>query len=177
MNTVPHRKPHFPGIHSFNTSDAFLQYFALHPELSRTIHTFLKKQTLEREIYQALTPNLRRAYNNLSSVDFAAKRHNHLVWICPYVACFWSQVQEWLENHNIHFKLTLQIAVLGNLESHSQSINNIIVIILVGKVFIFISQSVDTIRLERFEMYVKHHSTIEKYMANGNQMVVVYGDT
>ena len=75
----------------------------------------------------------------------------------------------------MHLKFTLQIAVLGDLESRWQSIHNRI--ILIGKVFIFSSHSVDTIRLERFKMYVKHHSTIEKYMAHGNQMMVVYGDT
>jgi hypothetical protein len=68
-----------------------------------------------------------------------------------------------------HVKTAAQLIYLS-----SQSINNII--ILVGKVFIFGSQSVNTIRLERFKMYVKHHSTIEKYMAHGHQMRVVYGD-
>ena len=65
--------------------------------------------------------------------------------------------------------------MLGDLESHSQSINNIT--ILVGKVFNFDSQSVDTKLLERFKMYVKHHSTIEKYTAHGNQTRVVYCDS
>ena len=46
-------------------------------------------------------------------------------WYCPYVACFWSQVQERLKNCNIYLELTLQIALLGDLKSHCQSINNI----------------------------------------------------
>ena len=45
-----------------------------------------------------------------------------------------SQIQEWLKNCNIYLELTLQIALLGDLESHNQSINNII--ILLAKMFI-----------------------------------------
>ena len=79
---------------------------------------------------------------------------DHLFWYCTYAACFWSQVQEWLkENHNMQLKWTLQIAVLGNVESHSQSKNNIM--ILAVKVFIFSSQSVDTIRFERLKTFCK----------------------
>ena len=64
--------------------------------------------------------------------------------------------------------------MLGYLESNRQSKNNII--ILVGKVSIFSSQSVDTILIERFKMFVKHHRAIEKYMTHGNQTMVVYGE-
>lgn len=89
---------------------------------------------------------------------------DNLFWCCSYAACFWSQVQKWFKkNHVIHLK-----------SSKSQSIKNIIM--RVGKVFIFTSQSVDTMQLEKFKMYVKHHSTFEKYMAHGNQTRVVYGD-
>ena len=85
-----------------------------------------------------------------------AESVDHLFWYCPYVACFWSQVQEWLKNCNIYLELTLQIAILGDLKS--QSINNIIIIL----------QSVEAMRIERFITFVKHHSTAEKYMAARN---------
>ena len=81
---------------------------------------------------------------------------DHLFWYCPQVACFWSQVQEWLKMHNIDLKLTLEIILLGDLERPCQSITNIL--ILLEKVFIFNSQSVDSIRLDRLKLYVKHHS-------------------
>ena len=68
---------------------------------------------------------------------------DHLFWYCPQVACFWSQVQEWLKMHNIDLKLTLEIVLLGDLERPGQSINN--TLILLVKVFIFNSQSVDSI--------------------------------
>ena len=58
----------------------------------------------------------------------------------------------------------LQIALLGDLKSHSQSINNII--ILLANMFIFYLQYVESMRIERFRTFVKHHSTVEKYMAN-----------
>jgi hypothetical protein len=61
---------------------------------------------------------------------------------CTHVACFWSQVQEGLKNCNIYLELTLQIALLRYLKSHSQSINNIIT--LLAKMFIFDLQSVET---------------------------------
>jgi hypothetical protein len=34
----------------------------------------------------------------------------------------------------------------------------------------FILQSVKTMRIESFRPSVKHHSTVEKYMANRNQL-------
>jgi hypothetical protein len=52
------------------------------------------------------------------------------------------------------------------LKSHSQSINNIIIIL--AKMFIFNLQSVEAMRIGRFKSFVKHHSTVEKYMANKN---------
>ena len=95
-----------------------------------------------------------------------AESLDHLFWYCPHVARFWSQFQEWLKNCNICVELTLQIAILGDLKSHSQSINNIIIIL--AKMFIFNLQSVEAMRIGRFKSFVKHHSTVEKYMANKN---------
>ena len=92
-----------------------------------------------------------------------AESLDHLFCYCPYVARFWSQVQERLKNYNIYLEITLQTAILGDLKSHSQSINNII--ILLAKHFIFNLQSVETMRIERFSTFVKHHNTDEKYMA------------
>ena len=66
-----------------------------------------------------------------------AESLDHLFWYCPYVAHFWSQVQEWLKNWNICLELTLQIAILGDLKSHSQSINNIIIILAHFFYFLF----------------------------------------
>ena len=56
-----------------------------------------------------------------------------LVMVLPmlYVTCFWSQVQEWLKNCNIYLEVTLQIALLGDLKSHSQLINNIMILFAV----------------------------------------------
>ena len=82
------------------------------------------------------------------------------------VARFWSQVQEWLKNCNICLELMVQIAILCDLKSHSQSINNII--ISIPKNVILNLQSVEAMRIERFGTFVKHHSTVEKYMANRN---------
>jgi hypothetical protein len=96
-----------------------------------------------------------------------AESLDHLFWYCPYVAHFWSQVQEWLKNCNICLELTLQIAILGDLKSHSQSINNIIIINL-AKMFIFNLQSVEAMRIGMFSYFVKHHSTVEGYMASRN---------
>ena len=36
-----------------------------------------------------------------------AESLDNLFWYCPYVARFWSQVQEWLKNCNIYLELTL----------------------------------------------------------------------
>ena len=98
----------------------------------------------------------------------------HLFWYCAYVACFWSQVQEWLKNCNIYPELTLQIAILGDLKSHSHTNNNIK--LLLAKMFIFNLQSVETMRIQRFRNFVKHHSTVEKYMTNRNPIWMVLRD-
>ena len=82
---------------------------------------------------------------------------DHLFWYRPYVASFWIDVQEWLNNCNIYLELTLQITLMGDLKSHSQLINNI----HLAKMFIFNLQSVETMRIERFRTFVKHHSTVE----------------
>ena len=95
-----------------------------------------------------------------------AESLDHLFWYFSYVARFWSQVQEWLKNCNICLELTLQAAILGDLKSRSQSINNIRIIL--AKMFIFNLQSVEAMRIERFRTFVKHHSTVEKYMAYRN---------
>jgi hypothetical protein len=58
--------------------------------------------------------------------------------------------------------------MLGDLKSHSQLINNIL--ILLAKRFIFNLQSVETMRIERFRTFVKHHSTVEKYLAKINSI-------
>ena len=84
---------------------------------------------------------------------------DHLFWYCPRVACFWSQVQEWLKMHSIDLKLTQEIVLLGDLERPGQSIT--IILILLLKVFIFNSQSVDSITLK---LYVKLHSILERYL-------------
>ena len=46
----------------------------------------------------------------------------------------------------------------------SEPINNIILIL--AKIFIFNLQSLETMRMPR--TFVKHHSTVEKYMASTN---------
>ena len=53
---------------------------------------------------------------------------------------------------------------MGDLKSHSQSINNLI--IFLAKVFIFNLQSEETMRIERLRTSMKHHSTVDQYMAN-----------
>jgi hypothetical protein len=58
------------------------------------------------------------------------------------------------------------MAILGDLKSPIQSINNIIIILT--KMFIFNLQSVETMRIEKFSTFVKHHSTVKIYMANIN---------
>ena len=82
----------------------------------------------------------------------------HLFCYCPRVACFWSQVQESLKMHSIDLKLTLEIVLLGDLERPDQSITNILILIV--KVLIFNSQSVDSIQLDSLKLYVKHHSIV-----------------
>ena len=42
--------------------------------------------------------------------------------------------------------------------------------------FIFNSQSVEAMRIERFKTFVKHHSTVEIYMANRNPIWMVLRD-
>lgn len=68
----------------------------------------------------------------------------------------------------------LQIAILGDLKSHCQSINNIIIIL--AKKCIFNLQSVEAMRIERFSTFVKHHSTVEQYMSNRNPKWMVLRD-
>ena len=99
---------------------------------------------------------------------------DHLLWYCPQVACFWSQVQGWLKMHSIDLKLTLEILLLGDLERPCQSITNILILLV--KVFIFNSQSVDSIRLDILKLYVKHHSVVERYMFRRNQKRVASRD-
>ena len=62
----------------------------------------------------------------------------------------------------------------GDLKNHRQLINNIIIIL--AKMFIFNLQSVETMRIERFRTFVKHHSTEEKYMAARNQYGMFFRD-
>ena len=88
---------------------------------------------------------------------------DHLSWYCPQVACFWSQVQKWLKINSIDLKLTLEIVLLGD---H----------LLLVKVFIFNSQSVDSIRLDRLKLYVKHHSIVERYVLRRNPKWVASRD-
>ena len=47
---------------------------------------------------------------------------------------------------------------------------------LLGKKSTFKLQSVETMRKERFRIYVKHHSTVEKYMENINKYWIVFRD-
>ena len=61
----------------------------------------------------------------------------------------------------IDLKFTLEIVLLGDMESPGQSITNIIIPLV--KVFIFNSQSVDSIQLDRLKFYVKHPSIVERY--------------
>ena len=49
---------------------------------------------------------------------------DHLFWYCPQVACFWSQVQEWLKMHSIDLKFILEIVLFEDLERPGQSITN-----------------------------------------------------
>ena len=100
---------------------------------------------------------------------------DNLFWYCPYAPRFRPQVQEWLKNCNIYLQRMLEIAILGDLKSHSQSMNNIIIILT--KMFIFNLQSVEAMRTERSSTFVKHHSTVEKYMANGNSLWMVLRDS
>ena len=79
----------------------------------------------------------RYCFEDTESID-------HLFWHCPQVACFWAQVQEWLKMHSIGLKLTLEIVLLGDLERPGQSITNIVILLV--KVFIFNTQSVDSMR-------------------------------
>ena len=67
---------------------------------------------------------------------------------------------------NIDLKLTLEIVLLGDLERSGQSITNILV--LLEKVFIFNSQSVDSIRLDKLKLYIKHHSIVERHVLRRN---------
>ena len=99
---------------------------------------------------------------------------DHLFWYCSQVACFWSQVQEWLKIHSIDLKLTLEIVLLGDLERPGQSITNILILLV--KVFIFNSQSVDSIRLDTFWIYVEHHSIVERYVLRRNTKWVASRD-
>ena len=99
---------------------------------------------------------------------------DHLFWYCPQVACFWSQVQEWLKMHSIDLKLTLELVVLGDLERPGQSITDILILLV--KVFIFNSQSVDSIRSDRLKLYIKHHSIVERYVLRRNPKWVASRD-
>jgi hypothetical protein len=57
----------------------------------------------------------------------------HLFWCCPQVAFVWSQIQEWQKKCKINRKLTLEIALLGDLERPGQSINNTLLKNIKGK--------------------------------------------
>jgi hypothetical protein len=76
--------------------------------------------------------------------------------------------------HNIDLKLTLEIILLGDLERPGQSITDILILLV--KLFIFNSQSVDSIRLGRFKLHVKHPSIVERYMVHRNLKRVVSRD-
>ena len=76
------------------------------------------------------------------------KAWRQLLYVC---SVFHMAVKTTPKTHppcNIYLELTLQIVLLGGLKSHSQSINNII--ILLAKNGIFNLQSVETMRIERF---------------------------
>jgi hypothetical protein len=71
-------------------------------------------------------------------------------------------------------KFTLEIMLLGDLERPGQSITNILILLV--KVFVFNSQCVDSIQLDRLKLYVKHHSIVERYMVRRNQKRVARRD-
>jgi hypothetical protein len=67
-----------------------------------------------------------------------------------------------------HLPGSLQIALLDDLKRHSQLINNLI--ILLARMIYNLK------KIERFRTFVKHHSTVEKYIANKYPIWMVLRD-
>ena len=89
----------------------------------------------------------------------------HLFWYCPVVAKFWTQVEKDLcKKHRL--SLDLGKVLLGDLEEKDKSFNNIV--ILLGKMFIFKQQTGDSLHLNRFKQFLKHHFILETIIADTN---------
>lgn len=99
---------------------------------------------------------------------------SHLFWYCPHVVCFWNGVQNWLLNCNISSYIDIQTVLLGDLKEYNLTFVNMI--ILLGKRFIFKAQCIHELQLERFKRQVKHHSTIEGLLAQGNDSLEAFRD-
>jgi hypothetical protein len=76
--------------------------------------------------------------------------------------------------HSIDLKLNLEIVLLEGLERPGESISNILILLV--KVFIFNSQSVDSILFDRLKLYVKHHRIVERYVLGRNPKWVASRD-
>lgn len=98
-----------------------------------------------------------RFYQEVESVE-------HLFWHCPFVALFWTKVQEWISSHDVNLQLDLFTVLLGDISKHSHAIHANIIILL-GKVFIFGLTSVEDLR-ERFKNLVKCHSRSQCLLAH-----------
>ena len=87
----------------------------------------------------------------------------HLFWYCPVVAKFWTQVEKDLcKKHRL--SLDLGKVLLGDLEEKDKSFNNIV--ILLGKMFIFKQQTGESLHLNRFKQFLKHHFILETIIAD-----------
>ena len=63
-------------------------------------------------------------------------------------------------------KLDLGKVLLGDLEEKDKSFNSIV--ILLGKMFIFKKQTVESLHLHRFKLFLKHNFILETIIADTN---------
>ena len=92
----------------------------------------------------------------------------HLFWYCSTVALFWSNVQKLFSDNNKTLTLDIFRIIMGDLEGENRTINN--KVILFGKIFIFKTQTIESLNIRRFKALLKHNFILETQIAekNGN---------
>lgn len=96
----------------------------------------------------------------------------HLFFYCTHVVRFWLDIQKWLRPKNIHFEFTPLNILLGVLEINCPQIVN--TIILLGKIFIFKTQTKTLLNLAFFRNKVRCQFLLEKIIASNQDKIEMH---
>ena len=90
----------------------------------------------------------------------------HLFFYCPYVASFWTSIQNWLKPLNICFKFVPLNVIFGDPDENCPQIMN--TIILLGKIFIFKTQSRINLNISYFKNVLRNQFLLEEIIATNH---------